>query len=121
MNELTRQLVAQVALENKAEAKRNDEKFRWFVECAHHEYLINEYGWKLKNRYLEWLKIYKPTWFEDGYLRDYIPAVADFDVKLSGRIVSKLERKARRNPELTLHYDWGNLPLRTVEPQLSMF
>ena len=120
MNALTRQIVTQVAQENKALARRNDDGFRFRVREAHWAEMIARYGWQMKVRALELWKIYHPEHFEGEFLRDYDPRVFDLDVALSHIVSRVLGRKIKRTPDLQL-FDWGDLPQRVAEPQMALF
>lgn len=126
MNELTKRIVIETAQANKAEAKKyheteNYKRFRWLVQVAHHHEMIRLHGWQLKQRSLEIWKCFHPEHFEDEFLRDHDYRVFDIDVALSHITLRVLARKIARDPELQLHYDWGDLPKLTVNPQLELF
>jgi len=124
MNEITERVVREVAMGNKAVARRNDITFDFLVRDAHWDELVRRYGWRLKERALVIWRWYHPEMFELGsdgvwYLRDYVGQVFDVDLALSGVVGRVLRRKCKREVALQLE-DWGDLPVRLVDPQIRM-
>lgn len=121
MNEFTKTIVIETALQNKAAARANDERFRHQVCCNHQHKLIYLYGWKLKQRAVDLFRLWHPEIYDGEFIQEDYKFGFDIDVKLSELTMRCLWRKVEREPELQLHYDWGDLPKLTVEPQLALF
>jgi hypothetical protein len=118
MNQLTRDLVIEVSKKYRRDAKRNDSDFRELVEIAYQGHTIESLGIDYKFRALEIFKALYPECFDDyGFLDG--PYSLDFD--LSALAVRVMDRKIKRTPDLQLHYDWGDLPEITADPQIRMF
>lgn len=120
MNELTKQLVIETAKANKAAAKKNDKQFRFLVQSNHMTEMIGLHGWQMKQRSLEIWRWLHPEHFDGEFLRDYHSLVFDVDVALSRLTMRVLARKIAREAELQLHFDWGDLPKLTINPQLEL-
>ena len=122
MNEITRRLVIETAKKHKPAAKRNDREFMEMVLNAYWMHMMSEYGVELKMRALDLFRQFRPEFYDrHGYLNEFQETAFDIDLALSGIITGILDRKITRDPELRLHYDWGDLPKLTVDPQLSLF
>ena len=125
MNELTRKVVTETALVNKAAARKNDISFDFLVRSAHWDTLIDLHGVDLKMRSLEIWQWWHPEQFCQMPAGDYVlddgdPRGFDVDVELSRIVMRVLRRKIAREPDLQL-LDWGDLPKVTVDPQLSLW
>ena len=73
MNNLTFEIVTQVAQEHKAAARKNDLAFDFKVRNAHWDEMIGRYGWQLKERALRLWRQYHPemfVWDEDCWVLD---------------------------------------------------
>lgn len=122
MNEITKKLVIKTARQHKALAKRNDSDFSYAVNVYHWEEMIDRFGADLKFRSLHLLSLFRPDFFdEDGYIYEFADMVFDLDRVLSWIAVRVLERKIERTPELQLHFDWNDLPVRIADPQMKLF
>jgi len=121
MNTLTENLVRKIAKENKAMAKRNDADFREVMRIEHWNLMLDRYGVDLKQRAMELLSITRPEFFDqDGYLYEYADMVFDLDRLISCLAVRVMQRKIKRNPDLQLQTDWGDLPALIADPQLKL-
>ena len=123
MNNLTFEIVTQVAQEHKAAARKNDLAFDFKVRNAHWDEMIGRYGWQLKERALRLWRQYHPemfVWDEDCWvLDDGNVWYATCDYVISTIVVRVLKRKISREPALQLE-DWGDLPKQVADPQIRM-
>ena len=118
MNELTRQLVEEVARRHKKIAERNDREFRMLVEAAWWNHLLIERGVGLQARALRLWQQFHPEQFSDGYLCDYDAWVYDVELAISDIVVRAMQRIADRNPELQLTA-WGDYPRECLRPKVT--
>lgn len=121
MNELTEKIVVETAKKYKRYAERNDSYFRHLVIVEHWEHCLYTWGWKLKQRSLELFRLWHPECFDGEFIQDYHRIGFDLDMRLSEIACRVIRRKIEREPELQLCFDWGDLPVRTVKPQMEMF
>lgn len=122
MNQLTRDLIANTAPLHKTAAADNGPAFREIMRAAHWDYLLDSYGVDLKKRAMALLESMRPDLFDpDGFISSQADYRFDLDYRLSTIAVQVLNRKIERDPDLQLCYDWGDLPVLTVTPQLALF
>lgn len=121
MNALTKQIVAQVAKDNKALALRNDSAFAHQVRVAHWQHLLAEHGIDLKQRALDLWQRCHPEMFDDqGWLKCCHCRLAACDIALSHIAARVLQRKIARTPALQLT-PWGDYPVTIAQPQMNLF
>ncbi len=125
MNDLTEKVVRETALEHKALAKKNDLTFDFKVRDNHWGELIDLHGARMKMRAVEIWRWFHPEMFMDVGDGDWVLDdgaggwVFDADLELSQIVGRVLRRKRDRDPALWLD-DWGDYPVRVVDPQLSL-
>jgi len=116
MNELTKRLVMETAKRYKRKALENGTDFKHYVQYAHVNWLIAEYGWKLKQRAVDLFRLWRPEFYDGEFIQDYHRIGFDLDVRLSDIAMRCLWRKVARNADLKLE-SWGDLPVRVARPQ----
>ena len=83
--------------------------------------MIDRYGVDLKQRAMQLLSLFKPEYFDaEGFIYEFADICFDLDRKISCLAVRVMQRKIRRESDLQLDTDWGDLPVLTVDPQLRL-
>ena len=124
MNEITIESVNRAVKISKSEAKKNGHDFEYIVLNQHWEIMIEKFGWKIKQRFLYKFQKLRPDFFvwdhDDWIIDDGTTKGFCIDKNISERTMQIMKRIIARNPELQLE-DYGDLPVRIAQPQLTMF
>ena len=123
MNELTRELVIEVATKHRNTIiKHGVGAIGWTLQAHYENHMIAKYAVDLKFRAMEIYRWFHPEYFDsEGYLHEFADMVFDVDNQLSSMAIRVLWRRVRRDPALQLSDGWGELAQFTAQPQLSLF